>query len=239
MEKIKTIFRGELSKRALTHQLIPLTIGGFSLFLIIARILFPYDPAYPYYWTTSMISRMGIPHQSPIGWIFFSAAFIWLGVFLLPLVPYTYKRFSKINEKWAKIIAIFMIGPFICNILIGAIPNFLPKIFRIIHALNGVVAFQGIFLMAFLSLIFILYHQKQGSNVFSRKLMLINGIILIYGFICSLLVLVFMEQNPDGYFMYVPGTPLLASAPFWEWQGFVSLLCLIVTLSFIIPEKID
>ena len=239
MEKLKTFFRGEFSKKNLTHQLLPLTIGGFCVFLIIARILFPYDPTYPYFWTTSMISRLGIPHQNPVGWIFFSAAFIWLGVLSLPLVSYTYKRFSKINEKGAKIVAIFMIAPFISNILLGLIPNYLPKIFRQIHGLNAVIAFQGMLLMALLTVILMLYHRKQGSNVFSRSLLLIYLIIIIYGFICSLLVLVFMEQSPEGYYMFIPGTPIYASAPFWEWQGFVSLLFLIVTLCFIVPEKID
>lgn len=186
-----------------------------------------------------MISRLGIPHQNPVGWIFFSIAFIWLGVFSLPLVPYTYKRYSQIHERGAKIIAIFMIGPFISDILLGLIPNFLPKIFRSIHGLNAVIAFQGVLLVAFLSLILMLYHHKQGSTAFSRKLMLIYAIILIYGFICSILVLVFMEQSPEGYYMYIPGTPIYASAPFWEWQGFISLLGLIITLCFIVPEKIE
>ena len=239
MEKIKTFFRGEISKKSLTHRLLPLTIGGFSVFLIIARILFPYDPAYPYSWTTSMISRLGIPHQNPIGWLFFSAAFIWLGVFSLPLVPYMYKRFSRISEGGAKILAIIMIGPFISDILLGAIPNFLPSVFRAIHGLNAVIAFQGVLLMAFLSLLLMLYRNKQGIAVFSRKLVLIYGIILIYGFLCSILVLVFMEKSPEGYYSYIPGTPLFASAPVWEWQGFISLLSLIVILCFIVPEDIQ
>ncbi len=236
MDKIKTFFQGEFSKKTLIYRLLPLTIGGFSVFLIIARVLFPYDPIYPYSWTTSMISRLGIPHQNPIGWFFFSAAFIWLGVFLLPLVPYIYKRFSQIHEKGAKIIVIFMVAPWISNILIGAIPNFLPIIFRFIHAFNALIAFQGISLLAFLSLILMLYHQKQGANVYSKKLMLTYTIILIYGIVCSLLVIVFMEQNTDGYYMYIPNTPFYASSPFWEWQGFISLLCLIITLCFIVPE---
>lgn len=239
MEKIKIIYQGEFSKKTLTHRLLPFTTGGFSVFLIIARILFPYDSSYPYSWTTSMISRLGIPNQSPIGVIFFSAAFIWLGVFLLPLVPYVYKRFSKINERGAKILAIFMLAPCISDILLGVIPNFTPTIFRLIHGLNAVIAFQGILLMSLLSLIIMRYHQKQGNNIYSRKLMYVYLIIFIYDTTCSLLVLIFMEQSPEGYYMYVPGTPLLASSPFWEWQGFISLLCLITTLCFIVPEKID
>ena len=239
MEKIKLFFLGEFSKKTLTHQLLPLAIGGFSIFLIIARISFPYNPSYPYTWTTSMISRLGIPHQNPIGWIFFSAAFIWLGIFSLPLVPYMYKRFSRINKRGAKILAIIMIGPFISDILLGAIPNFLPKIFRAIHGLNAVIAFQGVLLMAFISLILMLYGNKQGTVVFSKKLVLIYGVILIYGLLCSILVLVFMEQTPEGYYSYIPGTPLFASAPFWEWQGFISLLSLIITLCFIVPEDIQ
>ena len=148
MEKIRTFFRGEFSKKTLTYRLLPLITGGFCVFLLIARILFPYDPAYPFSWTTSMISRLGIPHQNPMGWLFFSAAFIWLGILSLPLVPYMYKRFSRINEKGAKILLIFMLGPFISEILLGLIPNYVPRLFRLIHGLNAVIVFQGILLMS-------------------------------------------------------------------------------------------
>ena len=149
-----------------------------------------------------------------------------------------YKRFSKIYERVAKILAIFMLGPFISNILLGVIPNYKPQIYRTINGLNAVVIFHGILLMALISLILMLYYNRQGNLGFSKNLVLIYGILLIYGFICSLLVLVFREEGPEGYYMYIPGTPIYASAPFWEWQGFIALLGLIVTLCFIVPEKI-
>ena len=238
-EQVKIFFKGEISKRTLTYRLLPFTIGGFSVFLIIARVLFPHDLAYPYSWTTSTISRLGIPHQNPIGWFFFCAAFIWLGVFFLPLVSYMYSRFSNINKLGAKLMAILILASCISDILLGAIPNISPKFFRIMHGLNAVIAFQGILLMALLSFILMVYHEKRGKSTFSRRYLLVYLITLLYGITCSLLVLIFMEQNIEGYYTYVPGTPILASSPFWEWQGFIILLCLMTILCFIVPEKIE
>ncbi|MCP4760518.1 MAG: hypothetical protein GY870_01975, partial [archaeon] len=99
MINLKTLIQGKFSKKFLTHRLMAFGIGSLIILLLISRLLYPQVDDYPYNWMTSMISRLGWPDgygANTIGWYFFSAAFIVLGLICIPFIPYTYRRFSKI-----------------------------------------------------------------------------------------------------------------------------------------------
>ncbi len=244
MNAIENFLRGNLSKRTITHYLIPLSIGLFISFLIIARLLFPYIESYPYHWTTSMISRLGWPEVNTTGWIFFSLAFIFLGTFSIPLIAYFYRRFSDLNRTAGAIIRIFMLCFTLSLILLGAIPNFESEnnIFKIIHGINAGVLIGGGSLMVLICLILIskTYFTK-GQNEFgtSGKLVIPYISIGIWGALCIAMLFISISRIDMSFAHYVhdPSTPLLLSPPMWEWLTMFSLMTMVLLPCFIFPDK--
>ncbi|MFX1450508.1 MAG: hypothetical protein ACFFCM_06685 [Promethearchaeota archaeon] len=240
MEKLKEVFQGMLSKKNLTHYYLPLMIGSFLFFLLIARLFYPYIPIFPYNWTTSMISRLGWPEENPIGFVFFSLGFILYGILTLPIVQYVYRKYFKINGFYAKFIAFFFYAYSIASMLIGIIPNFYePRIFKLIHGINAIIIFLGFFLMSFISATLMLKHNLSGGKItiFSKKLLIIYLSILIYCIICAFFLVTFAPNNRTGRFIPNPITPFYFSAPFYEWQAFMAIFCLLTIQCFIIPEE--
>jgi hypothetical protein len=235
MEKIKDYFQGKYSKRSLTRLYLPLAVSLYALFIIMARLLFPYIEDYPYSWTTSMISRLGWPHVNTIGWIFFSLAYLSLGIFYLALISYMYKRFSALHKFAAKLIALSMLMSSIGMIMVGAIPNYPPNIFGLFHMLSAMLSMFGLYGMALFSAIIMI----KESSLFSKNLLLFFVIIMAYIFICAVIMSFGNPSTEERYYVHNPSTPLLLSRPLWEWQIMIASICLISILCFIVPASIE
>lgn len=242
MEQIKQFFQGKFSKRTLVRYFLPVTIATMVGCLALARLFFPYIEDYPYSWTTSMVSRLGWPHVNTIGWIFFSIAWTTLGIFYLALAPYMYKRFSVLHLRLAKIMRFFMYFTAIGGLGIGLIPNYEESIIcGLFHALNAGLMSIGIFITALITTIIMVednWLKGRNGSSFPWKLVLIYVGIVVYIFIISY----FMGSGPKGssdrYYVYIPGTPLHLTRPFWEWQLLVASIGLITLLCLIVPDII-
>ncbi len=243
MNKIGPLIRGQISKKTLTHYLIPLGIGIFYFFLFLAYLFFPYNESYPYNWTTSMISRLGWPEGNPGGWPFFSIAFILTGVLIIPLISYKYQRYSKLNKFAAGLIRILMLGFSISMILLGAIPNFdLHIFFGISHLLNALILIGGGSLMVLISWILIskeYFKNKQNESTLPGKLVIPYFFLCIFGAICIGMIVVSFSQTDTsfGHYIHDPATPLLLSPPLWEWLIMGSLIFLIVLPCYFLPAE--
>ena len=246
LSKIWDLLRGNFSRKELTHYLAPAVLGLFFFFLLMARLLYPYVPSYPYQWTTSTISRLGSPEGNPIGWIFFSLAMIELGLMSIPLAPYMYKKYSKII--WfailAKLIVFFSLAMSVGLILLGAIPSFgSPAIFRILHGVNAVLAFGGGALMSLIAFFLITIHhffKKQKVYQFSGKLItlyIVTGIVTVISFVMLGISISLIGVGLGDPYVHDPSTPLFLSMPFWEWLSFLFLLSNIVLPCYIFPEE--
>ena len=233
MEKIKDFFHGKFSKKTLVYYYLPVVFGVFLFCLFLAWVFYPYDEAYPYDWTTSMISRLGWPIENPIGLIPFSIGMLSLGVFLIPVTFYTFERLYQLQEKAAKVVALFMFAHAIALIGIGAIPNFSELFFKLAHAINAVVIFFGVYIAGILTLIIIFIDR----SVFPSRLLYLYIIILIYGIATSILTAINLPGT-GGHYIHDPSTPLFMSPPFYEWQTFIAMLCVIYLQCIVIPEYI-
>ena len=250
MEELKDIFQGNITKKSLLYYYLPLMIGIYLLCLGIARSLFPYNIIEPYYWTTSMISRIGVPEENPIGFIIFSIGFIIEGIMYLPISIYLYKKFSKIDElprKFSKtgklpskLIGLFLICYSISTFLIGAIPNFsFPPIFTVIHGINASVIFAGFGLMTLVSALTMLnnYLIEKGA-IFSRNLLILLIIFSVYYLISFLMILVGFYMTWNSIQILEPTLPFYYSAPFWEWQAYMLTFVILTIQCIILPEDI-
>jgi len=218
--KLIKLFRGDISQRTLTRYFVPAILGIFLFFLFLSYLLEPLNVSYPYDWTTSTISRLGWPHENVVGWIFFSLAFIFLGIFTLPLVSYYSRKFRSLNKRWARILSIMLFLTCIGLFLLGTIPNFnMDKIFFIIHMVNAFLSFIGLYTMSIIIGVLIIRNKTQG--IVSRKFVVTYAVLLVYGFLALILMVLVNPQKGIWYYVHDRATPLLLSIPFWEWQAFL------------------
>lgn len=238
MSKLKSLFKGEISKKTLTRYYLPALILQFLLFLLIAYLLYPSQ--YTYIWTHSMISRLGWPDENVVGFIFFSIGFTLLGFFLLPTVPYAYKRLKDINKPVALVIFILMSFYSLALFFIGMIPNYPISIFMLIHGINAVLIFGGFYisccLFTFLIIMGIITNNLNKEG-YSMNAFFIYVAIFIFGFISTILLLINLPGGLSGHYPPDFSLPFYASPPFYEWLAFMSILALIYLESWILPEE--
>ncbi|MFX0103659.1 MAG: hypothetical protein ACFFCS_29120, partial [Candidatus Hodarchaeota archaeon] len=163
-----------------------------------------------------------------------------LGIFLIPLIPYYYKLFSRIFKKTSALSTFFLTCASIGCILIGLIPNY-PEIVNI-HSVNAVLIFLGFNMFGILSVAIILADtiiNKEKRGILKNKQLAIFYVIsVVYLFACTLLTLTFVIGSAGEQYVFKPGTPLLLRPPFWEWQTFVMILVSTSLLFILTPEQV-
>jgi hypothetical protein len=223
--RLLKLFRGDISQHTLMRYFVPANLGISLFFLLLSYLLEPLNLSYPYNWTTSTISRLGWPHENVVGWIFFSLAFIFLGILTLPLVSYYYRKFGTLNKRWARVLSLMLFLACIGLFLLGTIPNFnTDKIFFITHMVNAFLSFISLYAMSIIICVIIIRNKTQG--IASRKFVITYIIMFVYGFLAFILMVLVNPQKGISYYVHDPATPLLLSIPFWEWQTFLIALFL-------------
>nr|MDO8109274.1 hypothetical protein [Candidatus Sigynarchaeota archaeon] len=234
------LFPTRMSKRVLTRYYSPLVIGIYAMLLVIARLLYPYIPSYPYGWITSTISRLGWPEENVTGWFFFSAAFLVLGLGTIPVAMHYRCGLGKVNATLAKLVSIFLLVACIGEILIGAVPNFNTpdKMFLLCHSISAFASFGGTYLMALFMFIGIAFRKKVAKIEWhvSSRFVAVYAIILAFGLVCTVLMIATGAGAGLTHYHQDPSVPLIASMPFWEWQSFHTMLVVGYLPLFIVPE---
>ncbi|HMF32321.1 MAG TPA: hypothetical protein VKK79_12950 [Candidatus Lokiarchaeia archaeon] len=233
---LTAFFQGKLSQESLTRRYIPAILGIFALLLLIARLLLPYNPTYPYDWTTSTISRLGWPQENTTGWVFFNLAFLFLGIVTLPLVPFYFRKFSVVDKWWAIVIALSLLVASVGEMLLGAIPNFntADMIFTNLHKVDALVAFFGCYFAAISASVLLLHFGPRRTDIIISPRMLprIYTIVLAYGIFAVFMMLFGVPKQDLAYYVYDPATPRILALPLWEWQSFVIALFLGIAPSY-------
>jgi hypothetical protein len=239
--KLNDVLRGNASKNVMMRFVVPLFMGASLFCLLIAYLLYPYIASNPYNWTTSMISRLGWPHENQFGWIFFSFSLILLATMIVILNGYYHARLSKLHRQIANLIRLLMVLCSIAGFLLGAIPNFKTddKIFVLIHGLNAVILMSGLYLVSCFLLLFVSSRKSRDRMPISRKMVGFYAIVLVYGFTCVILLVIFLGGRKMDQFIYDPSIPVIFQGPVWEWQAFFTGIFLIVVPVYILSEKID
>lgn len=241
-ENVKTIVKGDCSKKTMFRFYLPAITAVLIFTLFLSWIFYPENSSYPYDWTTSTISRLGWPEENPLGYMFFSIGMSMYGLLSLPLVPFYYKKYSKINDGQARNIAVLMIAYSTSILLIGAIPFYTePTIFLTIHAINALIIFIGFYIMTFLIIWMIIkesYLEKESKIQVSKPLFLLYIILALYGTTCLALAGACLPEGHSGHYYHDLSIPFYLSAPFYEWQTFICILLLAYIQVLLIPEEI-
>jgi len=163
-----------------------------------------------------------------------------LGVMLIPVVFYNFRRLSIIRKKAAKAVFILMLSHAIALIGIGAILNYPEPFFLISHAINAIIIFFSVYIAGIIMLLIVLRDNRSKTEkyyVFSKRLLIVYIIILIYG-ILTLLLTIINLQVTGGHYVHDSSTPLLNSAPFYEWQTFFAFFGVIYIQVMILPAEV-
>ncbi|MHA1734232.1 MAG: hypothetical protein ACTSU5_20025 [Promethearchaeota archaeon] len=108
LAKVRAWFGGDISKDVLLKRYIPVAWLVFLALLLGAYLTYPPGAANRgnYSILHDPISALGHYSENP-GWLLFSAALVWMGLALFPVVPYAHKRLSQICRKTSLVGAFF------------------------------------------------------------------------------------------------------------------------------------
>lgn len=241
-KSFKLAFTGQFSKKAAGIYLVFYFLIYYSLIFISYLIFVQIKP---FSLLSHFISHLGMPDENPSGFLFFSLAEIWNGLFFIPMTMFFYRNLSRdliINSnsnptkktrrkkkiKVCNLIAVYsgiisglgtvIIGIFPQDFSLGFDSNFL-------HLIGVNISFFGIYIGVFFNFLS-LFLRKSLKLEFpkSHKFSLIHlqflSVSLIFWVVTNLL------RNLE---------PGIWSTFFWEWMMVFSLSLWVLLFYLIIP----
>lgn len=217
---------GKSSKRFYISFYLPLIIFIFAAFLFLSAIFYP-----NYYFVDMDISNLGVPNLNPNGWFFWSIAMIFMGLTVIPFIPYLYRRLEGINRHFTRIGISFISIAVIGMIGLGTFPQY--RIFLFLHQINAGFAFAGLYLTLFF-LGFPVIKDKRIKRPFIGffSFMGWSGIV---GFLITQIYCIIQENSVFNYVNL--GSQWFLNFAFWEWMLMVCVFSSFVILVNIVPDK--
>ncbi len=241
-KSFKLVFTGQFSKKAAGIYLVFYFLIYYSLIFISCLI---FAQIKPFSLLSHFISHLGMPDENPGGFLFFSLAEIWNGLFFIPMTMFFYRNLSKdliIDSnsnptkktrrkkkiKVCNLIAVYsgiisglgtvIVGIFPQDFSFGFISNFL-------HLIGVYVSFTGIYIAVFFNFLSLLLRKSlefefPKSYNFSLIHLQFFSISLIFWVVTNLL------HNLEPGFL---------STYFWEWMIVFSLSLWVILFYLIIP----
>nr|MDO8110121.1 DUF998 domain-containing protein [Candidatus Sigynarchaeota archaeon] len=219
-KSVEQFFEGDFPKKTLFQRLFPLAISVYATLVFIAYMLYPST----YYFDTNTISDLGNPIYNPSGYAFFSAAFIYLSIILIPFYQFVHRGLEPLGTLLSKLGLISNIvgsASFIVLALFPNTPNTINVHIPAAVASFGSMVFSGIFYWIVIIKDAII---KSGTR----------RVIVWFGVATNVIVGIAVAQLIDPVtftFKNIwPGTA------FWEWTLFFSIGIDIVLLFNSVPE---
>jgi hypothetical protein len=242
-KSFKLAFTGQISKKAAGIYLVFYFLVYYSLIFISCLIFVQIKP---FSMLSHFISHLGMPDENPRGFLFFSLAEIWNGLFFIPMTMFFYRNLSrdlifdsnpdkkprkKKIIKVSNLIAVYSgIVSGLGTVIIGIFPQDFSHGFdsNFLHLIGVNISFFGIYIgviFNFLSL----FLRKSLKLEFpkSYKFSLIHlqfiSVSLIFWVVTNLM------HNLE---------PGLWSTYFWEWMMVFSLSLWVLLFYLIIPDDV-
>lgn len=186
--------------------------------MLLSAIFFP-----NYSLINMAISDLGAPHYNPSGWYFWSIGMTFIGITVIPLIPYVYRRLIVINKYITRIGTLFVILAVIGIIGLGIFPQF--ESFLTLHQINAGFVFSGLYIALFF---------LEIPVIRDLRIKKINSAIFLFigwsGLISSLFVQIFS--------LIVNGSQWFFNDSFWEWVLMLCIFSAYIILLYILPEEI-
>lgn len=223
---IFSFLTGRSPKRFYISFYLPFMVLIFSIFLLLSAIFYP-----NYNLIDNAISDLGVPYLNPNGWFLWSIGMIFIGLAMIPFIPYLYRRLRTINTYFTKIGISFIIIADIGMIGLGAFPQY--EIFLLLHQINAGFSFTGLYLTLFF-LGFPVMKDKRIKRPFVGFFSFIgwSGII---GFLTTQIYCIVKENSVFDYVNL--GSQWFLNFPLWEWVLLFCVFSSFIILVNILPDK--
>jgi hypothetical protein len=216
---IGRFFEGNYPKRTLFQKIFPLAAALYFGLLFLAFYFFPahYSPF------TNTISDLGNPILNPVGFGFFSAAFLYLAVIMIPFYQFIYKHLSKLNTVFARLAIATNVVASSGFITLAFFPNTSDTL--AIHLLAAFVSFGGTILGGLFYYVIIVIDaiRKKGT----RRL------IVVAGTGANVIIGITTTQLVNLPTFTINNTTML---PLWEWILFIAIAASVVLFFNAMPE---
>ena len=219
VKNIEQFFEGRYPKRTLFQRLFPLATSVYFSLIVIAYYLYPtsYSPF------TNTISDLGNPILNPDGFGFFSAAFLYLAVIMVPFYQFIYQHLRVLSSRIAKLA---LVTNFIAScgfIALALFPNTAATL--VVHVPAALASFGGMILGGLFYYIVIIKDafRKKGTN----------RVIIVFGTIANVIIGIAVTQLIDLPTFTIKNTPAL---PAWEWTLFAAITASAILFFNAMPE---
>ena len=200
----------QVSRSKFQVAIVPFTVVLFFSFLLIAIALFPG----PYVFWYESISTLGVAGENPLGWPFFTIAFLCLGGLL---IPYFINLFRILRDK-VKVVTVFMLifAMLACaGMFVIAIFQEMGEYARL-HYYASIIALGGVFASAICSWFPFAKKIKEQATRKGLTYFLLAIMAVIFIIAASGMITIIVLQETTGLGYITPGQPLMGF-PFWEW----------------------
>ncbi len=218
---LSDFFNGTYQKKTLFQRMFPLAAGVYAGLLFLSWLLFQ---GY-FSLTKNTISDLGNPFLNPAGHWYFSAAFIYLALFMIPFYRFVHKRLAplaRIPARLGLLANLVGSGGFVA---LAIFPNTLETIS--IHLPAAVVSFGGLVVGGLIYWNIIV--KDAIVKIGTRR------IIPIAGALTNIVIGIAVFQLFDFATFAVKILPDSILAP-WEWTMFFGIAANLLLLFRSVPE---
>ncbi|MBD3185857.1 DUF998 domain-containing protein [Candidatus Bathyarchaeota archaeon] len=234
MGKVTRLFSGKYRKKFFLRKFFPTCLSIFFSCLVISGIIFDSTNPSGYSLVENPISDLGNPVLNPYGWFFFSAAFVFFSIILLPMYMFLYQRLKKMESIFPKIGIISNVVSSIGMGMLAFFPNKIPSL--ALHGLAALLAFGGICSGIISSWIAIardayIKARRERRKIISLAIVSIF-VLLIFITVTGTTELVFRDLFGESKSWFL-------AFSFWEWMLFFAISLQIGFIIFILPDHME
>ncbi|HMF34234.1 MAG TPA: DUF998 domain-containing protein [Candidatus Lokiarchaeia archaeon] len=232
---IRTWLHGKATKINYVKMLI-LAIGILILGIIFAGAFYQL----PFSFLTTQISDLGMRPTNPVGSWIFTVAFIFAGIIIAPHAFYFYEILQPDAKRVSKLSAACI---FVAGIGLAGVGIFQAGLFDPVHDTVSVMAFGGIGLSCFLSIVPIRKKMKQNAPWPKLwQVILFYGQFIVVIIITAIVVTTASTNIFDPTYAFYPGVPIDYSYyplgwPPCEWSLLFSAIFWAFGLILMSPNK--
>ncbi len=230
-----------VSRNTLIKIIGPVLIALILITLFIARLLHTTEPV-PFDDAWHTISGLGNMERNPVGFYFFQASMVLVGILMIPVAMYVHPRLTHFHENFTRLGSFFMVMGAIGFILTGLIPDGVIEINKL-HEITAGLGFGGVLFAA----LFYWFPLKNAENNINQKVSMLITLLWWIPLILTIITYGYAEFVIKDQFnlgWYGPSWREAGISPFfsfsvWERVLFGVMLAYLELLPIMIPEDIE
>ncbi|HME51358.1 MAG TPA: DUF998 domain-containing protein [Candidatus Lokiarchaeia archaeon] len=222
VKNVEQFFEGDYKKRTLFQRLFPLAASVFFALLVLAYYLFNMNGT-RYSPFTNTVSDLGNPILNPSGFGFFSAAFLYLAVIMIPFYQFVYKHLRVLNKFLATLAIVTNMVASGGFIALALFPNTSQTM--AVHIPAAFASFGGMIVGGLFYYVIIILDaiRRKGTN----------RLLVAFGTIANVIIGIAATQVINLPSFTINNTAMM---PTWEWTLFIAIAASALLFFHAMPE---